>query len=193
MDFQASIKRPAAGSLRLSNDDMQPVCVDPNGRRMALRPRPGIAVNATLYTREIEIDSNPDDGNTMIVTVNGIAETWVFKTAPEESKEVEIGESAAATAANLIAALGDSALVTAAEGGGTAQVALTSVGYGTAGAFALTGTAMTAHLVPGTPTAAVNATLGLEGDILFDATQLAICLYDNAASSPDSWLILSAT
>ena len=139
-----------------------------------VRPYPLTAapVNYSPNTRILVIDTNPDDGDTLIITNGSTVETWLFKTNPTTAFHIEIGEDAETTVTNAITALEESAITVVTAGGEVDEVLFTASISGTAGTFTLSGTAVDDHISLGTAVAAVDATPGVLGAEWYDATHL---------------------
>jgi hypothetical protein len=132
----------------------------------------GTPVNQTSATSTLTVANLPEANDTLIITVGTTVETWTFVAGAPAAFQIQIGADEAATAANIITELGDSDLVTAASGGG-ADVDLTAAVSGTAGQYAITGTAISgADITSGSEVAAVTATAGYLGTMKVDASFL---------------------
>lgn len=128
----------------------------------------GTPVNATYGLAEVEVDSLPGNGDTMILTVGAGVETWTFKTTPTDVSHIQIEGTLTAQADAITAALG-SEFVSCSNVGNL--LTMTASTIGTAGDFTITGTAVSHHLLV-THYAAINSTSGRLGSEYIDATHL---------------------
>lgn len=123
----------------------------------------GTPVNQTSATSTLTVNNLPEAADTLIITVGATVETWTFVAGAPGAWQIQIGADAAGTAANIITELADSSLVTAVSGGG-ADVDLTAADSGTAGQYAITGTAISGgDITESAAVAAVDATSGFVG------------------------------
>jgi hypothetical protein len=129
----------------------------------------GTPVNATYATAYLEVDVNPTDGQTLILTSELGVENYRFKNTPTLSGDIQIHASINDTATAIATMIGDSDAVEAAVSSGN-QVALTATVIGSAGDFTLTGTASGDLITDEIP--AIDSTPGRGGTMKVSATHL---------------------
>lgn len=139
-----------------------------------VRPYPLAAapVNQSAGLVELTVDSQPADGETIILTVGGVTETWTLKDDPVADTDIQIETVVADMADAIVAALAESLLVVAASTTG-ATFTLTAAVAGRVGDFSLTGTALSeSTLSVGEEVGALDATPGVLGTEWYDATHI---------------------
>lgn len=196
MDITANISHPPAGRLRLVNDGGLLRLVDPNGKRYRLRPEAGTPVNAAKATTTLTLTGRAVAGED--VTVGGVTYTW--RADPTIPNEVKVGASTAAHDVLALVAAINASESTALYGAGTVAntqfsaadgaddtMVCTALVAGAAGNSPTASTMTSAEWTGATAQGGVDATAGVAGDQLFDASKLYTAVVDVLPTSESAW------
>lgn len=211
MDISTSarpVSPPPAGTLRLIYEDGHIRAIDPNGRKLRLRPEPGSPDNAAKATQILEVVTIAADDT---VTIFPNEYTFVSAlTTPAVPYEVKVGATDSDSIDNLIAAINGASGagttygtgtvahpgVTAAAGtGDTMNVEANSVGPD--GNIAVSSDLTDGSWGGDTLTGGQFATVGSQGDRMFFSNDTYLFQYlaikDVGITTDDGWVTIQTS
>ncbi len=165
MDISTSarpVSLPPAGTLRLIYEDGHIRAIDPNGRKLRLRPEPGIPVLAVGAEWSLLVDTQPEANDVLVIGDN----SWTFVAASPGAGEILIGASLSATQTNIRTAINASGTHTA-EAFSADESLVSSTGYGVATNVRVSITATGGNSFSA-GTVGIDATEASAGDMLYD-------------------------
>ena len=186
MDISTSarpVSLPPAGTLRLIYEDGHIRAIDPNGRKLRLRPEPGIPVLAVGAEWSLLVDTQPEANDVLVIGDN----SWTFVAASPGAGEILIGASLSATQTNIRTAINATSTHTAGPfSNDESTVSAVGVGVATNVLTSITATGGNAISVV---TAGNDATEASGGDRLYDDASLVVYIAtrDISKTSTDGW------
>lgn len=165
MDISTSarpVSPPPAGTLRLIYEDGHVRAIDPNGRKLRMRPEPGVPVLAVGAEWSLRIDTQPEVGDVM--RIGDLS--WTFVPGTPGAGEIRIGGSLGASQGAIRTAINASGTHTAGvftDG----ESLVSSVGYGVATNVHVSITAWGGNSFSA-GTVGIDATEASAGDMLYD-------------------------
>lgn len=184
MDISTSsrpVSPPPAGTLRLIYEDGHIRAIDPNGRKLRLRPESGTPVLAVNAKWKLLLDTQPEEGDVMIIGPH----SWTFVTGTAGVGEIQIG-------ANLAASMGAVRTAINATSDYTSGVftdgesLISAVAYGFASEVYVNITATGSNSFVNVDTG-VDATEASNGDQLYDGTTLYTATRDISKTDSSGW------
>lgn len=122
----------------------------------------GVPVNAVTAVKTYAVVSVPNSDDTLVITVNGVAETWILKETPTLANHIQLGTDWPTVAGYIRTALATASAFVTVTGSG-ANMIFTARTTGTVGSPTITTSAAVPWFSLSSETAAVTATAGVLG------------------------------
>ena len=179
---------PAAGKLRLVNDEGKARILDSNGKRARVRPEVGTPVNAVAATLSTNLTGTNNDlvftAKAAGVAGNSISVAYVDPGEETASETVSVsGRSITVTLRSVSSVLSTATQVKAAIEANASAVALVSV----ANKAANDGTGSVIAMVAAVLASGVDATEAQAGDMLVDGTNIYMATAEVTKASTSGW------